>query len=235
MRKYILCLMAAAVLLSNVVFAEGYLATYSVKVTDAQAFGKEMDELMSSDWGKRFPADVMLIQQAFNGYDEATHSVVMNYANEADMAAGTSAFYQAPFGEFLAKISDYSGGVEQSLHQKLVTGGDLSLEKNRVYTIFRMKVESPSEYAKAYLKLAKAQVKAGNIEGGYGIRGQVAGSNDVYTHYAYLGASNLQSAMEMRNNLLSSDDFKTFNKKVSDNREVVSSNISIVLKHYAKQ
>mgnify|MGYP003316240313 CR=1 FL=1 len=72
-------LVLAILMTSSSVFAAGYIATYSVKVSDSAKFVNEMDALMASDWGKSFPADVSIISYAFNGYDDATHVVVLNY------------------------------------------------------------------------------------------------------------------------------------------------------------
>ena len=53
--------------------ADGYIASYSIKVSDAPAFAKSFNGLMSSDFGKTFPGTVTLGQFAFNVYDDATH------------------------------------------------------------------------------------------------------------------------------------------------------------------
>ena len=234
MKKYILGFLVATLFLSGSVFADGYIATYSMKVSNPQAFAKEMDNLMASDWGKTFPADMSFVHYAFNGYDDATHGVIVNYANEEDMANGTSLFYQPAFGEFLGKTAAYTENVEQSLHAKILTGGNPAPEMNNVYTIYRMKVQNPQAYAKAYSAVAKAQEESGNLQGGYGLRAQIAGNNSYYTHYAFTGASNLQSALEGGSALNSSDSFKKFSKKVAGNRELVQTSMIVVLKVYTK-
>lgn len=227
--------MATALLLAGPVFADEYVASYSLNVKDAMSFYKEMDNLMASDWGKSFPGHIEVAHHQFDGTNEASHSVIMDYANEADMAAGTSAFYTAPFGEFLAKVSDYSEGAENGLFEKLVTGGDLSPDKNMVSNVFWMKIEDPIKYAKLWTNLLKAQEKAGRIDGSYGLRALVAGDNSRYTHYAFIGSSNLQVALENRKELMSSEVFKTFNKEVAGYREVVSTELAVVIRFYEKK
>jgi hypothetical protein len=234
MKKYILSFLTATLFMSGSVFADGYIATYSMKVSNHQEFVKEMDNLMASEWGKAFSADMSLVHYAFNGYDDATHGVIINYDNEEEMANGTSSFYQPAFGEFLAKTSAYTENVEQSLHAKLITGGNLAPEMNNVYTMYRMKVKNPKEYAKAYSVMAKAQIESGNMEGGYGLRAQIAGNNGYYSHYAFTGASDLQSGLEAGSALKSSDSYKKFSKKIAGNREIVQTSMIVVLKVYAK-
>ena len=235
MRKYFISLMATALLLAGPVFADGYIASYTLNVKDAMSFYKEMDNLMASDWGKSFPGHVEVTHHAFDGTNEGSHSVIMNYANEADMAAGTSAFYTAPFGEFLAKVSDYSEGVANGLFEELVTGGDLSPEKNTAFQVYVMKIEDPIKYTKLYTKLFKAEEKAGHIDGAYGLRALVAGDNSGYTHYGFIGSSNLQVALENRKDFFSSENFKTFNKQVAGNREVVSTQLDVIIRSYEKK
>ena len=234
MKKYILSFLVATLFLSGSAFADGYIATYSMKVSNPQAYAKEMDDLMASDWGKNFPADMSFVHYAFNGYDDATHGVIVNYASEEDMSNGTSLFYQPAFGEFLGKTAAYTQNVEQSLHAKLVSGGNSAPEMNNVYTMYRMKVKNPKAYAKAYSVVAKAQEESGNLQGAYGLRAQIAGNNNYYTHYAFTGASDLQSAMEGMSALNSSDSFKKFNIKVAGNRELVQTSMIVVLKAYVK-
>ncbi|GIS25384.1 MAG: hypothetical protein CM15mP126_6270 [Gammaproteobacteria bacterium] len=47
---------------------------------------------LDSDWGKSFPAVVNLHQYVFNGYDDATHIVVLNYEDTESLGKGTSRF-----------------------------------------------------------------------------------------------------------------------------------------------
>ena len=49
--------------------ADGYIASYSIKVSDVQTFAKSFDDLMTSNFGQEFPGTVTLGHFAFNGYD----------------------------------------------------------------------------------------------------------------------------------------------------------------------
>lgn len=212
--------------------AAGYIALYSLEVADQNAYAADMDELMSSDWGKAFPGAVSLVHYTFNGYDDASHAVVINYETEADMAKGTDSFYEPYFGTFLAKTASNVKDVEQSLSMKLISGGETNPDNNQVYTVFRMQVKDPSSYAKAYMKVTEAQQEAGNMDGGYGLRAQVAGSQNYYTHYAFIGASSMQSAIEGMETLYGSESFATFQKEVDGNRKIMNTSMLKVLKVY---
>ena len=138
------------------------------------------------------------------------------------------------FAEFLQKISSISEAVEQSLNVKLISGGDSDPAKNQVYMIYRMKVKDPAGYAKAYSKIVKAAEEAGNMEGSYGLRAQMAGNNNYYSHYAFNGASSMESLITSTLELQGSDDFKEFSEAVTGNREIIQTSIGVVIKIYPK-
>ena len=226
MKKFIFSLFAIFLISSQSIFAAGYLATYSMKVSNPAAYVEALDELMSTDWGKSFAGDVSLHQYAFNGYDDATHVVVLNYENSESLGAGTESFTDPVFLSFFAKTASMAEPVEQTLNMKLISVYNENPEEDQVYTIYRMQVKDPAGYAKEYTKLTKAQVDAGNIDGSYGLRQLVAGDTRYYTHYAYTSAGSVAEAMASAETLYSSDSFAKFSDKVSDNRRVM--NISIL-------
>ena len=232
MKKYLFTAFALLISLPQIIVAQGYIATYTIKVSDVQQYAKDMDSLMASDWGQAFPGYVSLTHYAFNGYDDATHAVIINYDDTDQMATGTEMFYQPAFGAFLEKTSSYVEPVEQSLHMKLISGGESDPEKNKVYTVYRMDVKDPASYAKAYSKVVKAQEDSGNMDGGYGLRAQVAGNNSYYSHYAFVGASSIKSAMEGQQQLYSSDAFADFCSAVDGKRELIQSYTVVVLATY---
>ena len=79
MKKYLFTAFALLISLPQIIVAQGYIATYTIKVSDVQQYAKDMDSLMASDWGQAFPGYVSLTHYAFNGYDDATHAVIINY------------------------------------------------------------------------------------------------------------------------------------------------------------
>ena len=184
MKKFIYSFLALFFVSSQSVFAAGYIATYSFTVSNPSEYVKALDELMDSDWGKSFPAVVNLHQYVFNGYDDATHIVVLNYEDTESLGKGTESFSDPIFQAHLAQTASLIEPVEQSLNMKLISGGNYDAENNQVYTIYRMKVNDPASYAKAYSKVTKEQEEAGNVGGSYGLRAQVGGSVNYYTHYA---------------------------------------------------
>ena len=187
---------------------------------------------MSTEWGKSFPAVVALHQYAFNGYDEATHVVVLNYDDTESLGKGTESFSDPVFQSFLAKTSSLAEPIEQSLNMKLINGGNYEPENNQVYTIYRMEVNDAASYAKAYAKVTKAQEEAGNVGGSYGLRALMGGSVGYYTHYAYTSAGSFEDAMKSAEVLYSSDSFAEFSKEVEGNRKIKNISIISTIKTY---
>ena len=66
----------------------GYIATYSLNVSNPGAYVEAMDDLMESDWENLFPL-LLIYQYVFNGYDDATHVVVLNYEDTESLGKGT--------------------------------------------------------------------------------------------------------------------------------------------------
>ena len=227
MRKILFSFFAILLISSQSLVAAGYIATYSMKVSNPAAYIEAMNELMSSKWGKSFPAEVSVHSYAFNGYDDATHVVVLNYEDVESTGKGTASFTDPTFQKFLAKTAPIAETIESSLNMKLMGGGNSDPENNQVYTVYRMKVKDPASYAKAYAEVTKAQEEAGNVAGSYGLRQQVGGSVGWYTHYAFTSAGSMTEALESGEALYSSDSFKEFSKEIGGNRELV--NISMLV------
>tara|TARA_Y100000741_G_scaffold77292_1_gene56384 strand:+ start:126 stop:833 length:708 start_codon:yes stop_codon:yes gene_type:complete len=227
MKKYLYTLFALVMISSQSLIAAGYIATYSVKVSNPAAYVDAMNDLMNTKWGKSFPAAVSLHQYAFNGYDDATHVVVLNYDNPQDLGVGTASFNDPVFQSFFAETSAIAEPVEQALNMKLISGGNQDPENNQAYTIFRMQVKNPGEYATAYSKLTKAQEDAGNTAGSYGLRQLVGVDTRYYTHYAYTSAASVGDAMASAEVMYSSDSFAEFSEEISENRRLM--NISILV------
>ena len=78
----------------------------------------------------------------------------------------------------------------------------------------------------------KAQVEAGNIGGAYGLRAQVAGNQNYYTHYAFTGSDSIGAALAEQETLFSSDSFAQFQKEISSNRSVIQTSMLVVMVRY---
>jgi len=230
MKKILLMTIAVFTMSFQSLSADGYIASYSIKVSDVQTFAKSFDDLMTSDFGTEFPGTVTLGHFAFNGYDDASHAVVISYDSEADMAKGTQMFYTPRFGSFLSDVNEISEPVEQSLNRKLISGGNDNQADNSVYTTYYMSVKNPKKYASAWKRLIEAQVANDNISGSYGLRAHTHGNGNYYSHYAYTGSTNIEAAVSEQTKLMQSASFATFSK--SAKREIKKTTMMVVMATY---
>ena len=222
MKKIIFSLFTLLIISSQPIVAAGYIAIYSLNVSDPASYSKSLDNLMNSDWGKSFPANVSLHQYVFNGYDDATHAVVLDYDDAESLGVATELFNDPQFIMHLSETSSMLTNVEESLHMKLISGGSTEPENNGFNTVYRMKVNDPSSYAMAYTELIAELEEAGDIIGTYGLRQNIGGDVNYYSHYAYTSAGSMSQAMESAETLYASEDFAEFSEKVSGNRELIS-------------
>ena len=226
MQKIFLSLITVFFISTQSLVAAGYIAIYSLNVSDPASYAKSLDNLMKSEWGTSFPASVSLHQYVFNGYDDATHAVVLDYENAADLGKGVESFSDPVFQAHLSESSSMLEDVEQSLNMKLISGGTPGEDwENGVYTTYRMQVKNPSSYAKEYSKFLEQLDEAGNLNGSYGLRQNVAGDVNYYSHYAFTSAGSMAEAMEAAETLYSSKEFAEFSEKVAGNRELISISI----------
>ena len=143
MKKLFYSLFAFVFLTSQSLNAAGYLATYSMKVSNPAAYVEALDELMNTDWGKSFAGDVSLHQYAFNGYDDATHVVVLNYENPESLGTGTESFTDPVFLSFFAETASIAEPVEQSLNMKLISVYNENADEDQVYSNKDLRVWLP--------------------------------------------------------------------------------------------
>ena len=115
---------------------------------------------------------------------------------------------------------------------KLVSGGSADPENNGVFTIYRMEVKDPETYAKLYKRVVRAQTQAGNVIGQYGLRQQVGGSVNYYSHYAFTSAGSVEQAIKSNEALLSSDSFAIFSEAVKENRKIKNVSMLINVKNW---
>ena len=75
-----------------------------------------------------------------------------------------------------------------------------------------MDVKDPASYAKAYSKVVKAQEDSGNMDGGYGLRAQVAGRIHTIHIMLLLGLVALSQQWKVNNNCIQVMNLQSFLK-----------------------
>ena len=93
-----------------------------------------------------------------------------------------------------------------------------------------MEVTNPGLYLKEFkgfsLKIAK---KLGYEDNSFGLAFPILGKNNDFTHFAWIGSSDIKTALSNTKKMFSEPLFADFSKKVSGIRKVVNTTMSVRL------
>jgi hypothetical protein len=178
-----------------------------------------------SECRKTLPAAIRVMGEFWNGNEEATHTVIFNFADAEAITKTFGMMSQCRAAADLgAAVNANTTPLAQMLTSTVAAGGDYT--KDTVYRIWQMNVSDEAAYLNAYEKLMAAQAKAGVLTGAYGVTRIQGGADENVTHIAYAGAADLNALLANSN---PSKAFLAFQKKVAGIRTVYRSNISSVL------
>ena len=179
----------------------------------------------ASECRKDMPARMRVLQNHFNGYEEATHTVLIGYKSPADMQKSLQLMGSCDaMQELMSGMATLTEPVSQSMAIPLLTGGDIS--KDTVYMVWQLSIDDEATYLDAYGKLMKAQIEAGRVNGGWGLMRMVGGADNDITHISYSGAQDLTALLQNRN---PSPAFAAFQKTMTDVRTVTRLAINFVM------
>jgi len=230
MKKVLISLLAVFGLWSNAALAAEppsaqFATIFQFSTNQEPAVVAALAEFAQSDCRKQMPTAIRAMRESFNGTEEATHSVIWNFAEAADITTTFGMASQCKeWATFLAKLNDTVDPYSQILTRTLVSGGDPS--KDTTYTIWQMNISDEATYVAEYNKLMDKQIADGLINGAYGLIRLQGGADTSITHLAYAGAADLATLMSNAN---PSQAFMTFQKNVASIRTVQRQNVNTVV------
>lgn len=178
-----------------------------------------------SECRKSLPVAIRVMNEFWNGNDEATHTVIFNFADAKSITTTFGMMSQCrAAADLFAALSANTNPLAQQLASTVLAGGDTT--KDTIYRVWQMKVSDEAAYVSAYQKLMATQAKAGLLTGAYGVMRIQGGADENVTHFAYVGAADLESLLA---NSSPSKAMLSFQKKVSGIRTIYRSNINTVL------
>ena len=96
--------------------------------------------------------------------------------------------------------------------------------------IWEMEVSDPSKYAKEFASFSQEMaVTQGYEENSYGLGYPISGKNGGFSHFVWVGAPDLESALKRTKDMYNSPEFAEYSKKVSGVRKVVNSYMMVRL------
>ena len=212
-----------------------YYAFYEFNVTTPAAVVAAMDEFWASECGKKYPADVALLTQSFNGANPATHSIINTFQTAEDQANAGEIMRSCPAALTFLQAVGASGAQPTSQYMGAAPIDENDWTQDSAFSTFNIIVEPQNQavYAQAYAKMMKNVANDVDLRS-YGI-GAVYFGRDQFTHWIWTGARFIPELSSISEKLLTHPAYAAFNEEVGSLRTVVNTSQNIVLKGYARQ
>ncbi|MDC0230495.1 hypothetical protein OAK19_00880 [Aureispira] len=202
------------------VFSQQLNAYFQIATEEPLVVLKATDKLMNSEFGKNFPASVVLYAELFNGKETATHTLGFLFKDAEGMQKAYELWMEskevAEWNKIVNAVDQDAGNI---LTTPIVQGASSPL-KDMVFMRFTLSVKDEAKYAIAYTKFTKDAINRGIDKGSYGLSSIVAGSNPKMTHFAYIGAPNIPLLLKRVATLKADEGYKMFAQKVAEIRTV---------------
>ena len=228
-------ILSAASFSDNHVPDKPYLGFYYFSAPNADAVVAAMDKFYASDCGKRYPANVALAEQVFNGGYESTHFFLNAYPSAEAQQAAAEIFRSCSAAlEFLSELE--SAGVQPTMEHlsfPLIDEGDSS--RDFAFAKFDVRVEPQNQtaYAMAFSKMMMQASKDIALRS-YGNNLAVFG-NDRFTNSVYIGAESLAQLEAIQRALFAHPAYAEFSRETANIREGINTSQVLFLKNYPMQ
>lgn len=204
------------------------LAHYSFDTDDALGVVSTFDTVMEQ-CGDGIPASVSIFDELFNGANPQTHTVIFSFADAAGFMQMGQTFATCPAAvAFGHSISGLASSGSEFLGEPIMGGGDVAADN--VFMVFQMKVSDEATYASAFGQLMESRQGSGS----YGLVRALAGTDGGTTHYAFVGAADVDALLAAMREISPANSAarRSFNEAVSDIRKVQSSSMTLRVKTY---
>tara|TARA_E500000178_G_scaffold217175_1_gene214362 strand:- start:347 stop:1030 length:684 start_codon:yes stop_codon:yes gene_type:complete len=217
MKKIILI---GALFASSLGFSQ-YCMFFDFKTDNPEAVVTTISKMMNTEWGKNIQGTKSLFGYFFNGDYEATHTMQFCFQDEAGVADFMSSWSASTEVQQLGKeLDEYVTDVSQALNTPVWYQNDWS--NDQVFMIYQMDVKNPTAYVSEYASFSKKMSEKIGINNSYGVGYPILGKTDDYSHFVWIGAPDIQTALSRNKQMTSDALFREFSAKVADLREVVN-------------
>jgi hypothetical protein len=209
-------------------YSQGITSIYSFKVenpSNIQTIISEMTNHFETDFAKAGAATVEIVDEHFNGIEDSNLSFVYKFSDVQEMQ---DEYARTNSSEEFQKINQLLTPLIKENSQTLLRNlvGGKGQGKTGATMVFVMNVKNPFTYMDAYKVLISKMEENGKSKlfTEYGLSEVFAGGqNDSgSTHHAIIGAIDMVSLVNGLDELFSSQEFKLFVNKVSNNRVILS-------------
>ena len=222
MKKLVVSLM----LFSTLALNAQYCIFYDFEAKNPEMVVSTLKGMMETGWGKNIQGTKSLFAYQFNGTNQATHSIQFCFPDEKALGAffnsfGTSIEAQL-FGE---KLGKYIQNVSQTLNTPIWYNGQYWANDD-AFVFYKMQVSDPATYLAEFKsftpKLAK---KLGFENNSFGLAYPIVGKSAEFSHFVWVGAPDLETALTRTKQMMSDPLFADFSKKVSVIRKMITTTL----------
>jgi len=211
-----------------------FYAFYHLQTDNPAAVVAAMDKFWASDCGKKYPADVALSQEMFNGRNTSTHFIINTFQNSEDQAAAAEIMRSCPSAlSFLAEFYNDAQATSQYMGPAAIDENDWT--QDSVFAKYDIIVEPQNQaaYAAAYADMMQKVSKDAEVRS-YGL-GSIHYGRDKFTHWVWVGARSIPELSSINEKVQAHSAFAEFNAKVGGMRTIVNTTQVQILKGYERQ
>ena len=203
-----------------------YCAFFDFKTDEPEMVVSSLNGMMQTEWAKNIEGTKSLFAYQFNGTNEATHSVQFCFPNESAFASFFATWNASSVAQvFGEKLNKYIEPVNQALNTPIWFRNDWT--PDQVFFIYQMDVSDPSAYVKEYAEFTQAWAAKYGITNSYGVGFPISGKNSEFSHFAWVGAPDTETALSRTKQMQSDPLFTKFVSKVSKIRKVVNTTMMV--------
>ena len=209
-------------------YSQGITSIYSFEVdnpVNVQTIVSQMTKHFETDFAKAGAATVEIVDEHFNGTEKSNLSFVYKFKDVQEMQ---DEYARTSTSNEVKKVQEIILPLVNENSQMLLKSlvGGKGQGKTGVTMVFVMKVQNPIAYLNAYNEFISTMEENGKSKlfTEYGLSEIFAGGqSDIgATHHAVIGAVDMVSLINGLDELFSSQEFRLFSSKVTENREILS-------------
>ena len=211
-----------------------FYAFYHLQTANPAAVVAAMDKFWASDCGKKYPADVALSEEVFNGGNASTHFIINTFQNAEDQAAAAEIMRSCPDAlTFLSEFYSDAQATSQYMGPAAIDENDWT--QDSVFAKYDIIVEPQNQaaYAAAYADMMQKVSKDAEVRS-YGL-GSIHYGRDKFTHWVWVGARSIPELSSINEKVQAHSAFAEFNAKVGGMRTIVNTTQVQILKGYERQ
>ena len=211
-----------------------FYAFYHLQTANPAAVVAAMDKFWASDCGKKYPADVALSEEVFNGGNASTHFIINTFQNAEDQASAAEIMRSCPSAlTFLSEFYNDAQATSQYMGPAAIDENDWT--QDSVFAKYDIIVEPQNQaaYAAAYADMMQKVSKEAEVRS-YGL-GSIHYGRDKFTHWVWVGARSIPELSSINEKVQAHSAFAEFNTKVGGMRTIVNTTQVQILKGYERQ